>query len=150
MNAHSVRSHNLLRAVLLLFVCAGNARAALTAIWQYQVPVVPPYVGHADPQRRAYLWVPPASTQLNGLLLGLSAATPFVWSRAVGISGDLVGRVIALLPWKGWFPGTCYTGIPIMYVDQEWQEVDSSWGTKWSSNQTTLKALRAKSGNTLL
>jgi len=47
------------------------------SLYQYSVPVVPVYASSAnvkypaDPSRRAYLWVPPTSTKIQGVIVGL-------------------------------------------------------------------------------
>jgi hypothetical protein len=249
MNLPSNRAKHLLWLALLFSPLTGTVQAALTAVYQWQVPIVPPFVGTADPERRAYLWVPPACTQVKGLVVGLenmeeqpmfedpviraactaanlaivwiapgyatpdnvhpnmcltldpgnsnmlagaipsgktadqecadelasvltqlatksgyteiqfapmilvghSAATPFVWSRSVYNSGALIGRIIALLPYKGWYPGTCPKDIPIFHVSSEWEEVDNIWGLTWSNrDMPSLKTLRAQAANSLL
>jgi autotransporter-associated beta strand protein len=45
---------------------------AVDSVCQYSVPVVPIFSNNApDPYRRAYLWVPPGCTKLQGVMVGL-------------------------------------------------------------------------------
>ncbi|MDF3058965.1 MAG: hypothetical protein K0R17_3180 [Rariglobus sp.] len=64
------------------------------------------------------------------LLAGHSAASPFVWTRAVHTSTTLGSRVFALLPYKGTFAGSVPNGLPVLHVASEWQEI-SQWGNTW-------------------
>ena len=57
------------------------------------------------------------------ILVGHSAATPFVWGRTVYKSGRLRGRVIGLLSYKGWYPASAPADVPILHVSSEWEEV---------------------------
>lgn len=76
------------------------------------------------------------------MLTGHSAASTFVWVRSVATSAALNGRVFALLPYKGTFPGTVPANIPALHVSSEVQEI-SDWGNTWErSDQVTARRLR--------
>ncbi|EDY16765.1 autotransporter-associated beta strand repeat protein [Chthoniobacter flavus Ellin428] len=64
------------------------------------------------------------------LLTGHSAASPFVWIRGVATSAALVNRVFAILPYKGFYPGTIPSNMPVFHVSSEWQEI-SNWSNTW-------------------
>jgi hypothetical protein len=65
------------------------------------------------------------------ITVGHSAATPFVF----GYTSVNPQRVIASIPYKGWFPGHVAQGVPILHVSSEWAEVGGkNWGTTWEKN----------------
>jgi hypothetical protein len=64
------------------------------------------------------------------LLTGHSAASPFVWIRGVATSAAMVNRVFAILPYKGFYPGSIPSNLPVFHVSSEWQEI-SNWSNTW-------------------
>jgi hypothetical protein len=61
------------------------------------------------------------------IVTGHSAASPFVW----GMGAVAPDRVMALLPYKGYTVGLVPSGIPTLYVSQEWAEWGAAWGEVW-------------------
>ena len=84
------------------------------------------------------------------LLTGHSAASPFVWTEAVHTSSVLGSRVFAILPYKGFFPGSIPDGMPVLHVASEWQEI-SFWGNTWEvGDAPSARNLRGAGANRLL
>jgi hypothetical protein len=82
------------------------------------------------------------------ITVGHSAATPFVW----GYTSTNPERVIASIPYKGWFPGHIAQGIPTLHVSSEWAEVGGPrWGTTWQKNdRPSVLKLRHDGNNSQL
>ena len=86
------------------------------------------------------------------LLTDHSAGSPFCWGRTVASCAALTGRVFAILPNKGTFPGNISNvlGIPILHVASEYQEI-SSWGNTWElGDAPAMRGLRAGGTNCLI
>lgn len=84
------------------------------------------------------------------VMVGHSAASPLIWTRSVHTSSILAPRVVALLPYKGYFPGSVPNGLPILHVASEWQEI-SSYGNTWElGDASALRPLRAGGAERLL
>ena len=86
------------------------------------------------------------------LLTDHSAGSTFCWARTVPSSAALTGRVFAIIPYKGTYPGNISNllGIPIFHVSSEWQEI-SDWGNTWEvGDAPQLRALRAGGTNCLI
>jgi len=86
------------------------------------------------------------------LLTDHSAGSTFCWVRTVPSSAALTGRVFAILPNKGTYPGNISNllGIPIFHVSSEWQEI-SDWGNTWEvGDAPSLRALRGGGTNCLI
>lgn len=84
------------------------------------------------------------------MFAGHSAASPFVWTRSVYSTSSMSGRVFAILPYKGTFPGSIPDGMPVFHTASEWQEI-SNWGNTWElGDAPQLRALRAGGTNRLL
>lgn len=64
------------------------------------------------------------------LLLGHSAASPFVW----GVTRAWPERVFALLPVKGYPVDAIVPNVPTLKVEQEWAEWGPHWGEVWQSD----------------
>jgi len=80
------------------------------------------------------------------IVVGHSAATPFVF----GMGASDASRVIALLPYKGWFPGGVAQNIPILHVSAEFSEWGSTWGDQWHKDAVSVANLRGGSDNCLI
>jgi hypothetical protein len=77
-----------------------------------------------------------------------SAATPFVWGM-----GAIFGptRVMALLPYKGWFTGHIPPGIPTLHVSSEYGEVGGiNWGETYLSDRVQIVRLRSEAQDRLI
>jgi autotransporter-associated beta strand protein len=84
------------------------------------------------------------------MITGHSAASTFVWVRGVYNTAALIGRVFAILPYKGTYPGSCPAGIPILHTSSEYQEI-SNWGNTWeTSDAAAMRGLRAGGTNCLI
>jgi hypothetical protein len=79
------------------------------------------------------------------LLTDHSAGSTFCWARTVPSSAALTGRVFAIIPYKGTYPGNISNllGIPIFHLSSEWQEI-SDWGETWEiGDAPSLRSLRS-------
>lgn len=84
------------------------------------------------------------------LLTGHSAASTFVWTEGLVSTSAMSGRVFAIMPYKGFFPGSIPQGIPVFHIASEWQEI-SSWGNTWElGDAPSVRALRGGGTNCLL
>jgi fibronectin type 3 domain-containing protein/regulation of enolase protein 1 (concanavalin A-like superfamily) len=84
------------------------------------------------------------------LLAGHSAASPFTWVRGLHTTSALGGRIFAMLPYKGTFPGSVPAGMPILHVASEWQEI-SNWGNTWElGDAPALRTLRGAGADRLV
>lgn len=76
-----------------------------------------------------------------------SAATPFVWGMdALGPS-----RIIAVLPYKGWFMGHVSPGVPVLHVASEYAEVGgTNWGETYLKDRREVQRLRGEGADRLI
>jgi hypothetical protein len=83
------------------------------------------------------------------LMTGHSAASTFVWTRGVATTAAMLGRVFAILSYKGTYPGSIPAGMPILHTSSEYQEI-SDWGETWEiGDAPSMRSLRS-SGTTSL
>ena len=80
------------------------------------------------------------------LVVGHSAAMPFVW----GMAELDASRVFAILPYKGWVPGHAARSIPTLYVSSEWAEWGAEWGEIWRVDRAAVEKLRSESDGCLV
>ena len=86
------------------------------------------------------------------LLTDHSAGSTFCWVRSVPSSSALSGRVFAIIPNKGTFPGNIsnLTGVPIFHISSEYQEI-STWGNTWETSDAKFaRKLRGGGTNCLI
>jgi hypothetical protein len=86
------------------------------------------------------------------LLTDHSAGSTFCWARTVPSSAALTGRVFAIIPNKGTYPGNISNllGVPIFHISSEWQEI-SDWGNTWEMGDApNMRSLRGGGTNCLI
>ena len=76
-----------------------------------------------------------------------SAATPFVW----GMDNLGAARIIAILPFKGWFTGHIAPGVPALHVSSEYGEVGgTNWGETYLNDHKEVLRLRGDGESRLI
>jgi hypothetical protein len=76
-----------------------------------------------------------------------SAATPFVW----GMGDKGPSRIIAIMPYKGWFAAHVAPGVPAFHVSSEYGEVGgTNWGETYLSDQKQVLRLRGEGEDRLI
>jgi hypothetical protein len=84
------------------------------------------------------------------MMVGHSAASPWLWTETVATSAALISRVFALISYKGFYPGAISAGLPVLHVSAEWQEI-SDWGNTWEvGDAPSLRSLRQANAQNLL
>ena len=76
-----------------------------------------------------------------------SAATPFVW----GMGAQGASRIIAILPYKGWFTAHGPLDVPVFHVGSEYGKVGgTNWGETYLSDRRALMKMRGENERCLL
>jgi hypothetical protein len=81
------------------------------------------------------------------LAVAHSAATPFVW----GMGAQGPARIIAILPYKGWFTAHGPLDVPVFHVGSEYGEVGgTNWGETYLNDRKALLKMRGENERCLL